>query len=568
MKIESITVTNFGPFLGNHTLRLEPGVTVLTGANDTGKSSLIDVLALVCSGSGAGNHQVNVNRAGTPHGSLNDSGMCVELTVEVLAEDNLADLPGLRPAVTINPGDRLTLVRALGPNHHLMASRLTQAGGVKRDISFGPMKPWRVVRLPGPNFRATVPLANAAEPEGALFRCLFGQSFAELPKRVAPNWVATVRGKESKINEWLRVLLPEAARLEVHLTPEANGQIHVSLLDTFDAGVSLDQRGGGIRKTFAILGPLLEAQLAGTPTIVLLDEPETSLHADAQHQLREFLERIGHQPLVQVVYATHSASMINNMREESVRVLRRKKTEGGATSFIEALDGDSRNFAPVRCSLGITPSDSLLYADLTFIVEGKTEVRCLPSLLRRLEEGDTEGFKGVKEVLKGAHLFDGEGDSLDFSARFAESNGCRVVVLLDGDKHQRKGLSRLQSDHPEIPVIRLQKGSDFESLIARDDYFKAVASELAESEPPDINAESKALQIAFEQWLSQQECRSVKEAVFGKQVQIWLNSQGYFLSKYAIMERAVASPDLNLKAVRLPELAALVAAAKKSLGIE
>ncbi len=563
MKIESITITNFGPFLGNHTLALQPDVTVLTGANDTGKSTIIDLLALVCLGRSAGQNQINVVRAGMPDGGLDDRGMCIEMRVAVLPEDNLTHLPGLRPEVKISPGDKLILVRALGPGHNLMASKLLHAGG-ETPISIGPLPSWKLIRLPTPPFRATVPLSQANESEAALFRWAFGPDFQRIARRVPNNWTALVRAKEAEITKHLNALLPAPMGFDVNLTPDANGQINVSLVDRIGTGVSLDSRGSGAQKILAVLGPLLEAQSAKAPTVVLLDEPENSLHADAQHRLRTFLEQIGRQPLVQVVYATHSPAMINNMREGSVRVLRRKQVAGGATSFIESLDGNNQNLALVRRSLGIAPSDSLLYADLTIVVEGKTEVRCLPILLQRLEKDGLKEFEGASSVLENAHFFDGEGDSLEFRARLAKSNGCRVIVFLDGDRRQRSGEKRLRQEHPEVPVIRLPGETDFESLVARNDYFKAIADEADEHEPPAAGGDGKMLtQDSFNQWLSEHQCRSLKEAMFGKQVQRWLEANGFHLSKYAIMQRAVET--CALRAVNTAELAKLVAEANRLL---
>jgi ABC-type cobalamin/Fe3+-siderophores transport system ATPase subunit len=47
MFIESIQPLNYGPFSGSVTLHLEPDVTVLTGPNDVGKSSLLKLMSRV-----------------------------------------------------------------------------------------------------------------------------------------------------------------------------------------------------------------------------------------------------------------------------------------------------------------------------------------------------------------------------------------------------------------------------------------------------------------------------------------------------------------------------------------
>src|SRR5262245_59945291 len=48
MKLKSLTPINYGPFSTQETITFEPSVTVLTGANDTGKTSVLDLIRHIC----------------------------------------------------------------------------------------------------------------------------------------------------------------------------------------------------------------------------------------------------------------------------------------------------------------------------------------------------------------------------------------------------------------------------------------------------------------------------------------------------------------------------------------
>jgi predicted ATPase len=547
LKIEKIRFSNFGPFLREHTLELEPDVTVLTGANDTGKSFLMKLIWIACSANIADRPDVNTIRAAEEEGGPADRQMKVTIEAKISSAESLPFLPG-PPTEKLEQGDGLIMEKQL-------SSRQLQIIKCRDKPVSVPTNPWTVTRLPpmpASEFRDAVPIGQANDSEAALLRSALGANYANLPSRTDQNWPATLRAKEDAVRDWLNDLLPSMLRYDVHITTDANNHIRVSLKDSFGIGVPLHSRGHGIRQIFSLLGPLVESRVQKKPQIILLDEPEHHLHADAQHTLRQFLERIGREPLIQVIYATHSSSMINNMREQSIRVLSRKKNGNDPTSVIDKLDGSNHNFGLVRTSLGLAPSDSLLYADTTIIVEGKTEVRCLPSLLERLEKEKIPGFENAGTLLAGAHFLDGEGDSFEFIARFAKSHGCYVIVFLDGDKKQRKGLKKIESSE-DIPVIRLKPNKDFESLIAPSTYFAAIQKLAREADAP-VNAD-ELTQQKFDEWLKSQK-QSVREAVFGRQIHEWLDANECRLSKYAIMHEAVNLCDIG--EVHVDELRSLV----------
>ena len=120
--------------------------------------------------------------------------------------------------------------------------------------------------------------------------------------------------------------------------------------------------------------------------------------------LRGVLEELGKDPLIQVIYVTHSPSTINTMRPGSIRVLSRHQVDGVATTWIENASFED-NYIRVRSSLGLNPSDSLLYAPtakLTLVVgEDGREVESGDGVGEEVDEvalGEPVMWRGREEV--------------------------------------------------------------------------------------------------------------------------------------------------------------------------
>jgi len=79
-------------------------------------------------------------------------------------------------------------------------------------------------------------------------------------------------------------------------------------------------RGAGARKLLGLMVSIAKVDSQSDQVCILYDEPESSLHADAQHILRTLLENLATKENVQVIYATHSPSMINSELIETFQV--------------------------------------------------------------------------------------------------------------------------------------------------------------------------------------------------------------------------------------------------------
>ncbi|HWQ91665.1 MAG TPA: AAA family ATPase, partial [Clostridia bacterium] len=266
--------------------------------------------------------------------------------------------------------------------------------------------------------------------------------------------------------------------------------------------------------------------------ILLLDEPENSLHPDAQHLLREFLFDLTAIGKTQVLYATHSASMINPMRPEQVRLLKRDRVDGKPTTRYVRQATDS-NFLHLRTSLGISAADSLLFAPVTVVIEGDTEFKCLAPLIRKLAESGDADLQDAKKLLSLSHFLDGMGDNFEFLCRIAKSQGTRVILFLDGDKRKIVQQQNLAQTHPDVPIILLPDSREFEQLVPVDSYFQALAAELGQED------DATSLQQKWKAWVGEDAKRSRR--AFSKQVWGWLEDAfpDHTLTKPTVMRKAI-----------------------------
>jgi hypothetical protein len=301
------------------------------------------------------------------------------------------------------------------------------------------------------------------------------------------------------------------------------------------------------------MGMLLQGTDSNTQTIILLDEPETSLHADAQHQLRRVFEALAEQPNIQVVYATHSPSMLNSRFPNRIRVLYRTTEQDRAISK-SAKVSFGENFQQVRASWGITPSDSLLYGAVTVLVEGSTEVRCLGTILTKLSNSGTAGFEAVAADLESCAFVCGWGDNIINYCRIAQSQGAQPIAFLDGDKAELA--EKMRALRPPVPVVMLGDRTEFEDLVPAERYILAVAAEF-----DGLGIDSSGITFAaFETWKAISPIRT--RLMFSKLVERWTEDvASRSFNKHAVMERAIEmTPAGEIGVAQLRELTKIIRA--------
>lgn len=194
-------------------------------------------------------------------------------------------------------------------------------------------------------------------------------------------------------------------------------------------------RSSGFR-TYFLLSMIVYARSQNTPGnshIYLFDEPGTYLHPSAQLDLQRSFETIADQ--AQLVYTTHSLFLISKNYPSRNRVV--SKRNSGTRIDQKPF---SKNWKSVRQSLGILLSNNFLIADKTLLVEGPSDTVYLLDALKRLKAEEK-----IDVDLNDMSIVDaGDGQNFAAMAKIMLSEGRSVVALVDGDKGGKALVTQLE----------------------------------------------------------------------------------------------------------------------------
>lgn len=168
---------------------------------------------------------------------------------------------------------------------------------------------------------------------------------------------------------------------------------------------------------FAAIQLVTAVNGAADRSLVLLDEPEVSLHPGAQRRLLAYLMRQVHQKRLQVVFATHSPVMIEALPDVAIKVL-------------EVAPLTNHVILRSQCS---SPSEAFVaiehrFAKKTVVVE---DVLAAEIVLRAL--------RGREPLVHTVEVRVQPGGASALRARYlpiwAANNARDVLLYLDGDQH-------------------------------------------------------------------------------------------------------------------------------------
>lgn len=187
---------------------------------------------------------------------------------------------------------------------------------------------------------------------------------------------------------------------------------------------------------------VMEILAAEDYSLILLDEPETSLHPGAQRELFHFLLEQILLKKHQIVVSTHSAEFLSGLPQEAIKVF---EDNGNGQSRI--LPKSSPSAALNR--LGYLPQNKWL-----ILVEDVVAKELIIQAAAGLDKGDRESLE--VEVAPG-----GAEHILKYLGPAQMITGNKVLVLLDGDKKKVNEFT----DPAKIPKSEYE---NLESLIMRE----------------------------------------------------------------------------------------------------
>lgn len=558
MYIKHVTPINFGPFCSPTTLSLEKDLTVITGRNDVGKSSVLRLLDLICSSEDSNavtQKDANISlltQYSKPWNETRDFGAKVTLVSDSTSPEPLSRLPigeeystkfYFAPSQT---GKAAVRKHDSIPKTHRSASYNLTLGRMPNSQMFGDER----------ILRSVLNLGKPSPEEKCFIRAAFGEKFSldHFMSVDEDSREDICTDAQERLQETMREVLPSELQFRFRFRPKSDdpGSIVIRTIDQDRGASPLTYRGTGAKKLYNLVLSIL-AFVSNKPGLILIDEPETSLHADAQRYLRRFLESVADQEGIQVVYTTHSSAMMNNLHPQTMRLIQRKKlTATNATSIVENKCADL-NFKKVRSTLGVLPSDSLLYSDVCVIAEGVSECIALPIILEKLSQISApigEAFEAANSF----HVVNGLGSGLVKLCTLAAAQGCRSIIFVDGDKNVQTLRSNIKTAELQTPVVALPQDNEIEDVLPIERYLEAVC-DITGLDSGKCNAE------AYRSFLSNSGDRIPARMMTSKKVNRWLNSEfNSDLDKPRVLLKAIelAKPNEFLFVPELEELARAV----------
>jgi len=225
-----------------------------------------------------------------------------------------------------------------------------------------------------------------------------------------------------------------------------------------------------------------------TPLILLLDEPGLSLHAKAQADLLDYIEK-ELRPNHQVIYTTHSPFLVDSSHFERVRLVQDNGMEPNTTIVPEdegtkvsrdVLTVNNDTLFPLQGALGYEIHQTLFIGPNTLVVEGPSDLIYLKTMSALLEQKGKTALSEKWTITPAG----GAGKIPIFVSLLGSQKRMNIATLMDYDPHTDSIAQQLIKQK-----ILLQKNllnfaqyteadeADLEDLFDRDFYLELVNKE-------------------------------------------------------------------------------------------
>jgi len=195
-----------------------------------------------------------------------------------------------------------------------------------------------------------------------------------------------------RLNQYVSIIFPTIKEVAVKpnklnsITHESELEIRIwsqeaAENDREDLSFPLSACGTGISQVLAILYVVITAPAAQT---IIIDEPQSFLHPGAAKKLMDILKEF---PQHQYFIATHSPQIISAATPSTIVQLRYEDSETKASVIDSSISTQLRS---LLAEVGISLSD-VFGADNILWVEGPTEERCFPLILKNVAQQPLRG---------------------------------------------------------------------------------------------------------------------------------------------------------------------------------
>ncbi|WP_186116186.1 ATP-dependent nuclease [Burkholderia gladioli] len=415
MYINKVNISNYRSFAEFTEIPLQPGMNLLLGENNSGKSTILQALSL---DSVEYEPHLSLKTKPSPSSIMrSEQQLSIDISIEkseiwkYLGEQAIFPLPSSETYTSFDFPSFLNQANSLDVGFELIRSgSRTQIFfslsilGQKFNTNYPANKMALAYRCPpgeNPQGGTVSSYGNAAIPpivntQWAFFktklykfraerlnvhRCPFGASAMLNPDAsnlaeclnsmqsqqpdLFEEYVAYVNKIFPTVHRVQAVAVPNQQMLEIRtwLTPASSRR--------FDLSIPLSQAGTGVSQVLAIL---YVAMISLEPIVVGIDEPNSFLHPKAVRSLLQILNGLSTRH--QYIITTHSPEVIRSSEPESIAVVLNKN----GTSTVQKLDPSNiEHIKEGLASIGARLSD-VYGADEILWVEGETEELTFPKI--------------------------------------------------------------------------------------------------------------------------------------------------------------------------------------------
>jgi len=492
MRLRKATIEGFKSVKGREDLVVDPKVTILIGANDHGKSNILEAFRRLNDDSPITEEDRHWDlEGGTPkitwYFDCDASTMEKLQVLELKAEPSEADGPkgdgttATPECFELNQSGQIVLSKELGGGLVVVSVPL------KIPVTNAPqvleLKPRvELFQPPEISMKDDTTLEELSQPEFEYMQGIFRLAgiwderetiFVENAKSSMRLDEASKRLTKVLNDEWNQGKDNHGKELEWKLDHREGGKIKIEIKDPAISSqyTRPSLRSSGFR-TYFLVSMIIYARVEAHPSnsnLYLFDEPGTNLHPRAQIDLQRSFESIADQ--AQIVYSTHSLFLTNKNYPDRNMVV--AKTSEGTKINSKPF---TRNWKAVRDSLGILLTNNFLISDKTVLVEGPSDEIYLYYAIRQLKKSgavdiDLDDFSVVDA-----------GDSSNFAAmaKLMLDEGRSVVAMVDGDLGGQRIRSRLEKickpkiASKELEFIELPKDKSSEDVFCVQEVLQEV----------------------------------------------------------------------------------------------
>jgi putative ATP-dependent endonuclease of the OLD family len=456
MKLKSIAVQNYRSIVKTTKLELDPGLTVILGPNNEGKSNLLRAIKLVMEcfrAIGSGNYPVRSSPDGplirVPHRAYDwgldfplaaqerDSSGNSTLLLDFQLSNDERRLFGKQIGIKIN--EKLPIELSVGSRWVRLKVKKQGKGASKFKE-----KTHEIARFISERFDFEyIPTFRPSELSLEVVSSLIQRELAKLEED--PDYQAALMKinelqqplfsqLEADVETYLKKILPSVN--SVKIAPQSRPpygyrtRFHSPQFIVDDGtATDLDAKGDGVKSLVAIsLVRATKASRSLGDLVVAIEEPELHLHPEAIRELTTVLRDMAKEH--QVIITTHSPLLVARNRM-SANIIVSNSTATPASS-IQA----------VRDSLGVKAQDSLEAAEYVILVEGKTDVRILSALFSTVSSELAEHVATGKLVVD--HL-QGAGN-ISSKVSYLRSIAATTILILDDDQAGRSCARKARYD--------------------------------------------------------------------------------------------------------------------------